>query len=344
MSMPSSSEDVATRHGSSPAFSSSSTTVRSSRASEPWWARAISAARPRVGVGQLVEAQREPLGAAAVVDEDDRRAVLADELEQLGVDRRPDRAARRLAAGERVERVGSPALCVGLDHRLDRHVDLEVERLAHAGVDDRARAPRADHEAADLLERVLRRAEADALRRRGRPAAAREPLERERQVRAALRRRRRRGSRRRSPPRRRVSISRACEVSIRYSDSGVVMRMSGGVRAHRRALASAACRRCGSRRSRSAPMPAQRRAQVALDVVGERLERRDVDERGVLVASGSARRRGGRGPTGTRRASCPSRWARRSARARRWRSPATPAPGPASAPRTRARTSRGRRG
>ena len=26
------------------------------------------------------------------------------------------------------------------------------------------------------------------------------------------------------------SISRACEVSIRYSDSGVVMRMSGGVR------------------------------------------------------------------------------------------------------------------
>ncbi len=27
-----------------------------------------------------------------------------------------------------------------------------------------------------------------------------------------------------------VSISRACEVSIRYSDSGVVIRMSGGVR------------------------------------------------------------------------------------------------------------------
>ena len=42
MSMPSSSELVATRHGSSPAFSSSSTFVRSSRASEPWCARAIS--------------------------------------------------------------------------------------------------------------------------------------------------------------------------------------------------------------------------------------------------------------------------------------------------------------
>ena len=41
MSMPSSRLEVATRHGSSPAFSRSSTTSRSSRASEPWWARAI---------------------------------------------------------------------------------------------------------------------------------------------------------------------------------------------------------------------------------------------------------------------------------------------------------------
>ena len=42
MSIPSSSDEVATRHGSWPAFSISSTTRRSSRASEPWWARAIS--------------------------------------------------------------------------------------------------------------------------------------------------------------------------------------------------------------------------------------------------------------------------------------------------------------
>ena len=41
MSMPSSSDEVATRQGSSPAFSCSSTTSRSSRASDPWWARAI---------------------------------------------------------------------------------------------------------------------------------------------------------------------------------------------------------------------------------------------------------------------------------------------------------------
>ena len=42
MSMPSSSDDVATRHGRSPDLSWSSMTTRSSRASDPWWARAIS--------------------------------------------------------------------------------------------------------------------------------------------------------------------------------------------------------------------------------------------------------------------------------------------------------------
>ena len=43
MSMPSSSEEVATRQGSSPDLSSSSTTARSSWERDPWWARAISA-------------------------------------------------------------------------------------------------------------------------------------------------------------------------------------------------------------------------------------------------------------------------------------------------------------
>ena len=43
MSMPSSSEEVATSAGRSPRFSMSSTSSRCSRAIEPWWARAISA-------------------------------------------------------------------------------------------------------------------------------------------------------------------------------------------------------------------------------------------------------------------------------------------------------------
>ena len=122
--------------------------------------RAVVRARDLLA-GQLVEAQGEALGAAAAVDEDDRRAVRAHLLEQLGVDRGPDRLARRLAAGGEVE-VGARRL-VGLDHRLDRHVDLEVQRLADARVDDPHGAPRADHEAPDLLQRVLRGAEADAL-------------------------------------------------------------------------------------------------------------------------------------------------------------------------------------
>src|SRR3982751_1538731 len=73
MSMPSSSDDVATRQGSSPDLSSSSTTSRSSRA-------------------------------AAVVHEDDRGTVLLHQVEQLGIDRGPDRAAPGvLTAGNRVD-------------------------------------------------------------------------------------------------------------------------------------------------------------------------------------------------------------------------------------------------
>ena len=45
---------------------------------------------------ELVQPQREPFGEAAVVDEDDRRAMLAHELEQGRIDRRPDRARHRL--------------------------------------------------------------------------------------------------------------------------------------------------------------------------------------------------------------------------------------------------------
>ena len=60
-----------------------------------------------------------------------------------------------------------------------------------------------------------------------------------------------------------VSISRACEVMIRYSDSGVVIRMSGGLRriawrsrcgvspVRRATLSSAPMPRSGARRLRS---------------------------------------------------------------------------------------------
>ena len=80
--------------------------------------------RAVVGAGdlalrELVQPQGKPLGQPAVVDEDDRRAVALDELQELGVDRRPDRVALpRLA------------------HVLDRDDDAQVELLRPPGVDE----------------------------------------------------------------------------------------------------------------------------------------------------------------------------------------------------------------
>ena len=66
----------------------------------------------------------------------------------------------------------------------------------------------------------------------------------------------------------------------------------------------------------------ERRAEVALDVVGQRLQRRDVEGAdgagcGLRGRAGSARGRAGRGTTGTRRGSCRCRSGRGSACARR---------------------------
>ena len=94
---------------------------------------------------QLVERAREPLGQPAAVDEDQRRAMRANQLEQLRMDGRPDRrprvADRRRPARDLV-RGGQ------LGHVLDRHLDAERERLLLSGVDDGHRAV-ADRAAVD---------------------------------------------------------------------------------------------------------------------------------------------------------------------------------------------------
>ena len=143
---------------------------------------------------QLVELGGEALGQAAGVAEDDRRAVREDLLEDARVDARPD--ARRAAGSRRAGRAPRRRLAAAraeVAHVLDRDDDLDLERLADAGVDDGAPARGspgvavAAEEAGDLLERTLRGRQADALRRA--VGDRLEPLERERQVGAALGRR-----------------------------------------------------------------------------------------------------------------------------------------------------------
>ena len=154
------------------------------------------------------------------------------------------------------------------------------------------RAVVAAEEAGDLLERALGGREADALRR-ALGCELLEPLEGEREVRAAL------GGgdgvdlvddHRLDASAR---VSRACDVSIRYSDSGVVIRMSGGVRderggARRPAVSPVRRPTVGSwngtpSRSAGEPDAGERRAQVLLDVDRERPQRRDVEHPAALV-------------------------------------------------------------
>ena len=116
--------------------------------------------------GELVESLGQALAQAAAVREDDRARVAPDELEDPRVDRRPDAGPQ-----VRADRRAAGLLLLGQDvadgaHVIDRHDDLEVERLSGAGVDDGDLAVRPDaaEEAGDRVERPLGGGEADPLR------------------------------------------------------------------------------------------------------------------------------------------------------------------------------------
>ena len=116
--------------------------------------------------GKLVDPEREPLGQAPVVDEDDGRAVLLDEVEDR-VDRRPDRAARPFHSHAQLDAIGQhrhrePRGRRQLAHVLHRNHDLQVELFANTRVDEPDLALRPRYEAADLLHRALRRRERDS--------------------------------------------------------------------------------------------------------------------------------------------------------------------------------------
>ena len=89
--------------------------------------------------GELVQRGGEAFGDAAAVDEDQRRRCATHQRQQARMDRGPDRRAGRALRGgaaRDVDRLGEPR------HVLDRHFDLQPQRLAPAGVDDRDRARR----------------------------------------------------------------------------------------------------------------------------------------------------------------------------------------------------------
>ena len=98
---------------------------------------------------ELVQTQRQSLRQAAVVDEDDGRAVLGDELQDLGVNRRPD---------------GVVGAFLRHRHVVQRHNDLEVELLGSSRVDEFDLSCARD-EASDLLQRALCGRQSDPLDR-----------------------------------------------------------------------------------------------------------------------------------------------------------------------------------
>ena len=313
--MPSSRDEVATTAGSRPALSASSISDRCSRDTEPWWARAISTvpSRPkalphgadgrptppwpgcsagkraalevdaRTDGGDLVDAGGQPLGGTTGVAEHDRRAVRGDQVDDPLLDGRPHRL---------------PLLAVEGGHVLDRYDDGDLDRLAGRRLDDDDLSGAAE-EPGDLVDRADGGGQPDPL---GRLLEQRvEPLQGQREVGAAL------GAghgvhlvddHRLDAAQR---LAGGAEVRMRNSDSGVVMKMSGGVFAKaRRSSAgvspdrSATVMSGSGRSSRWAAcrMPVSGRAQVALDVDGERLQRRDVEDPGAPQGLGRARRGG----------------------------------------------------
>ena len=241
-------------------------------------------------------------------------------------------------------------------HRRDRrelaagHPDREIERAPVALVDDlaaraavgQARLGRRAHEQArDPLDRPLRRREPDPHRP---PLAQRfEPLEREREMRAALVAR---GGvdlvddhRARAAQRLAAALGREHQVERLGRGDEDVRRALDQARAARRGRVARAHLGADLGQLRAALARdrgdlGQRRDQVLAHVGRERLQRRDVDDVGGVGAARPARPRAaaGRCRPGTRRASCPSRSAPRSACRGRSRSRASRAPAARSGP------------
>ena len=224
-------------------------------------------------LGQMA---RDALGQPPRIDENQRGAVLADQVRQPIVDLRPHLARHH----------GARAAPAAASSARSRSRDV-------AAVDDGAVAQASrsvpTEKSGDLLDRLLRRRQPHAHQ-----AAAGErlqALERQRQMRAALVA----GDRMNfidDDGAAGASMSRPdCEPSSMYSDSGVVTTICGGLR---RMRARSACERIAGAHHRanstsgrpsaasSSRMPCERRFQIALNVVRQRLQRRHVNDAGLI--------------------------------------------------------------
>jgi hypothetical protein len=176
-------------------------------------------------------------------------------------------------------------------HVVDRHDHLELEGLGACGVHDGNLAPRAGStkEGGDGLERTLRGRQPDALRRR--PRQRRQALQADGEVRAALRA----GdgvhlvdddvldAAQRLPRLARQHQVQALgrgDQDVRRVPRQLPPRIRRGVT---RPRADPHLRQGEPRALGGAPDARQRRAQVSLHVVGERLERRDVQDAQPLL-------------------------------------------------------------
>ena len=307
MSMPSSRLLVATTQGSRPRLRSSSMIARCSLETEPWWALAMTVPAPLVwpdwaitcaaGCGAASSARRSrrspPARSVAIslsraVSRSASRRELAKTMVERCCSTRSTTCSstwgQMLVARLRV--AGLLVVLLGGGHVLDGHDHPQVPLLLARGRHDLDRGAAAE-EARDLLERAHRRAQPDALRRAVEEGV--EALEGDREVGAALAA----GDGVHLVEDDRVDAAqrlRAWLVSIRKSDSGVVIMMSGGLLVSlRRSAADVSPERSPTARSgrlvaeplRGVPDAGERGAQVALDVDGQRLERRDVEDAGA---------------------------------------------------------------
>ena len=271
-SMPSSSDAVATTSESSPALS------RCSASKRRWRLRLLWCAATRSRAQALGQVAGHALDQPPRVDEHQRGAVLARQRGHPIVDLLP-----LLVGAHRAELVAE-------------HLDGQVHVAPLAHVDDLGQRPRPRRPAAAPRSRWAARwprGRCAAGARRRADHQLLEPLERERQVRAALVA----GHRVDLVHDHGAHVARASArldsaVSRMKSDSGVVTSTCGGRRAAcRRSCAGVspvrtAVRMLGrgqARRRRRGGQLAERLLQVAAHVVGQRLERRDVEDRGAVL-------------------------------------------------------------